>query len=156
MQVGPELVSGKDRLALTLGPTWRWFRSALYSVSLGGNATFQHPLGTRAQWRLEGGVAHTANLFNALQTGTTSALTTGYDRAFSARLGGGAQLNINRTAARDPGFTDVTAGGSLFAFREIGGATLVLNGGYSRLEVMLACCFIRGVAPTTASRPAPA
>jgi outer membrane protein len=134
VQAGPELVSGQDRLSLTLGPSWRWFGGVPYSVSLGGDAAFQHPLGTRVQWRLEGGVAHTANLFNALQTGMTSSLTTGYDRALSARLGGGAQLSISRTAARDPGFSDVTAGGSLFAFREIGGATLVLNGGYSRLE----------------------
>lgn len=134
VQAGPELVSGTDRLSLTLGPTWRWFGSAPYSVSLGGGASLQHPLGARAQWRMEGGMAHTTNLFNALQTGTTSSLATGYDRALSARLGGGAQFSISRTAARDPGFSDVTAGGSVFAFREIGGATLVLNGGYSRLE----------------------
>lgn len=134
MQVGPEVVSGKDRLSLAAGPTWRWFGAAPYSLSWGGSATFLHPLGPRAQWRLESGVARTINFRNAFQTATTTSLASGYDRALSARLGGGIQASISRTAARDPGFSDVTAGGSLFAFREIGATTLVLSGGYSRLE----------------------
>ncbi|MBB3957711.1 surface lipoprotein assembly modifier [Novosphingobium sediminicola] len=134
VQLGPEMLFGKDRLSLAGGPTWRWFGAEPYSLSWGGSATFLHPLGAQAQWRLEGGLARTTNFRNSFQTGTTSSLTSGYDRAFSARLGGGVQASISRTAARDTGYSDVAAGGSLFAFREIGAATLVLSGGYSRLE----------------------
>ncbi len=134
IQVGPEIISGRDRFSLAAGPTWRWFGTEPYSRSWAGSVTFLHPLGPRAQWRLEGTVARTINFRNAFQTATTTSLTSGYDRALSARLGGGIQASISRTAARDPGFSDISAGGSLFAFREIGATTLVLSGAYSRLE----------------------
>ncbi|NBC37917.1 DUF560 domain-containing protein [Novosphingobium sp. FSY-8] len=134
IQIGPELMLGADRLTLSAGPTWRWYGPAPYSFTLGGNASYQHPLGTKAQLRVDAGLSHTVNDRNPLQTGNSYSLAAGYDRAFSARLGGGVQANVIRTTARDSGFADVSFGGALFAFREIGRTTVVLNAGYNRLE----------------------
>lgn len=134
LQAGPEFRSGADRITLSAGPTWRWYGAQPYSRSLGGEASVQHPMGAKGQGRLTGGIIHTANLRNALQTADTFSLGTGYDRALSARFGGGLGLNASRTAARDPGYSDVTLSGSAYAFREVGRTTLVAALGYSRLE----------------------
>lgn len=134
LQAGPELALGKDRLTLAAGPTWRWYGAQPYSAALGGTATLIHPLGPRSQLRLDGALSHVANRRNALQTATVSALSAGYDRALSASLGFGLAASLSRTAARDPGWSDVTAGASAYAFREIGRTTLVAALGYARLE----------------------
>lgn len=134
VQAGPEYSLGKDRLTLALGPTWRWYGAAPYSVAIGGEATLLHPLGGKAQLRLDGGIAHTANRRNALQTADTFSLSAGVDRALSARFGGGVQAGVSRTNARDPGYSDVTGSVSAYAFREIGKTTAVVSLGYSRLE----------------------
>lgn len=133
-QAGPEFALGKDRLSVAVGPTWRWYGAQPYSTTVAASANFVHPLGTKAQLRLDGTAAHTTNRRNALQTANVFAASIGYDRAFSARFGGGLQASANRTAAGDRGWSDVTAGFSAYAFREIGRTTAVLSLGYSHLE----------------------
>jgi len=134
IQAGPEYALGADRLTLAAGPTWRWYGLKPYSTSVGASADFIHPMGKKMQGRLDLGITHTANRRNALQTGDVYSLSAGLDRAISARLGGGVQAFVNRTKARDAGWSDVTAGGSLYAFREIGRTTAVINASYSHLE----------------------
>ena len=134
VQAGPEYALGKDRLTVSLGPTWRWYGAAPYSVAIGGDATLLHPMGGKAQLRLDGGIAHTTNRRNAQQTGDTFSLSAGLDRALSARFGGGVQASASRTNARDAGYSDVTGGAYAYAFREIGRTTAVLSVNYSRLE----------------------
>lgn len=44
------------------------------------------------------------------------------------------QAFVNRTKARDAGWSDVTGGGAVYAFREIGRTTAVISASYSHLE----------------------
>lgn len=134
VQLGRELSLGRDRLTIGAGPTWRWYGMDLYTVSYGGNATWQHPLGKRAQLRTDAAVNRTDNRRNDLQDETSYSLAASFDRAFSARLGGGLQLQGAREVARDPGYSTASAGLTAYAFREIGHTTAVVTVGYSHLE----------------------
>jgi hypothetical protein len=134
VQVGPELVSGADRIALSAGPSWRWYGTDPYSFNYGGNASWQHPLGKRTQLRVDGGVARVNNKRNDLQDAVVWSLSAGLDRAFSARFGGGMQLYGTREAARDPGYATASGGVGAYLFREFGQTTAVLSLGYSHLE----------------------
>lgn len=133
-QLGPEFRSGADRIAISAGPTWRWYGTDPYSRSFGGESSWLHPLGPKAQTRVALGITHTANLRNALQSGTTLSLSTGLDRALSARAGLGFGLAASRTAAQDPGWSDASGGVSAYVWREAGRTTLVATIGYNRLE----------------------
>jgi hypothetical protein len=134
LQAGPEYDSGADRIQFSVGPTWRWYGQDPYSFGIGGSATWQHPIGKRAQMRVNGGVTATDNRRNDLQDGETYTLSTSLDRAFTARFGGGVQLYGNREDARDPGYATTSGGLSIYAFREIGQTTAVISAGYSHLE----------------------
>lgn len=134
VQGGPEIRSGRDRISLSGGPVWRWYGMKPYSLSWWLSANWQHPLGKRASLRLDGGASHVDNRRNDLQDGHAYSLSVGLDRAFSPRFGGGVLASLNRTDAADPGYSDVTAGTSLYLFREFGQATAVVSLGYSRLE----------------------
>ena len=131
---GPEFDIGKDRLALSAGPIWRWYGMDPYSLSLTTSAKWQHALNPRSSLRIDAGASRINNRRNDLQDGAAYALSVGVDRAFSARLGGGLQANIGRTTARDPGYADVTFGGAGYLFREFGRTTAVLSVSYARLE----------------------
>lgn len=133
-QAGPEYESGRDRIQLSAGPTWRWYGGELYNVALGVNAAWHHPVGKRGMLRVSGAVSHVDNRRNDLQDSETYSLSASLDRAFSARFGGGAQLFAARDDARDAGYATTSGGISLYAFREIGRTTAVATLGYSRLE----------------------
>jgi hypothetical protein len=134
VQAGPELLSGTDRITLSVGPAWRWYGIEPYSLTIGGAANWQHPLGKRTLLRLDGGAGRITNRRNALQDGASYSLAGGVDRALTARSGGGLQISASRQTARNPGYGDVTAGISGYAFRELGRTTAVLGFGYRRLE----------------------
>ncbi len=134
VQLGPEYASGKDKLAVSVGPGWRWYSTDPYSFSIGGSASWQHPLSKRAQLRVEGGITHINNKRNDLQDADDFYLSAGIDRAFSARFGGGVQLTGSREAAQDPGYSTASGGVNSYLFRELGRTTAVLSLGYSHLE----------------------
>jgi hypothetical protein len=134
LNAGPQYASGKDRITLSAGPTWRWYGQQLYSVSYGGTASWQHPTGKRSHLRLEGGISHVENKRNRLQTADDFTLSATLDRAISARLGGGIQIHGFREVARDPGYSLVNGGATVYAFREVGRTTFVGTLGYSHLE----------------------
>ena len=96
--------------------------------------SWQRPMGKRSQLRLEGGIAHLTNKRNALQTADDFTLSASFDRAFSARTGGGVQVYGFREATRDPGYSLASGGATAYLFREIGRATFVGTMGYSHLE----------------------
>lgn len=133
-ELGPQITSGADRLSLSALTSWRWFGQKLYTASWGGNGTFQHPLGKRAQLRVDGSVVRSDDKLNDLRDATRYGAAVGVDRAFSARLGGGLRVSGQREVARDPGYSTASGGLSGYLFREIGQTTLVLSGGYSHLE----------------------
>lgn len=134
VQAGPQYRWGGNQLTLSAGPSWRWYGGDPYSRGIGGNLSWQRPVGKRGQLRLDGGVAHVVNHRNALQTANDFTLSAAFDRAFDARSGGGVQLFGFREAARDPGYSLASGGGSFYLFREIGRTTLVGTIGYSHLE----------------------
>jgi hypothetical protein len=134
LRVGPEFRSGKDRLVLSAGPGWRWFGQKLYTVTLGGNASWQHPLTPHSQVRLEGAVSRVDNRINDLQDAWNYTLSSTYDHAFSGKLGAGVQLYGFRESASDPGYSTTTGGLGAYAYREMGRATLIATAGYARLE----------------------
>jgi len=134
LEVGPEVVSGADRLNLSAVASWRWFGGTPYAFSYGGNGSFQHPLGKRAQLRLDASMVHTDDRRNDLRDAQRYALSAGLERAFSARTGGGVRVTAQREAANDPGYSTASGGLTGYLFRELGQTTLVANGGYSHLE----------------------
>jgi tetratricopeptide (TPR) repeat protein len=134
LQIGPQYASGRDRITLAGGPTWRWYGKRLFTLAYGANASWQHPTGKRSQLRIEGGVAHQTNKRNALQTADDFSLSASLDRAFTARMGGGLSAYGFREAARDPGYSTASGGASVYVFREFGRTTLVGTVGYSHLE----------------------
>ena len=134
LQVGPQYLSGSDRITVAAGPSWRWYGGRLYSTGYGGTANLLHPVGKRSQLQLEGGITHVRNQRNALQTADDFTLAGAFDHAFSARGGGGVQMFALREAARDPGYSFVSGGGSVYGFREMGRTTFVATMGYSHLE----------------------
>jgi len=134
LQFGPEIMWGNNRITLSAGPSWRWYGNRPFTRGWGGSFVLQHPLDKRTQLRIEAAAARLDNLRNDLQTATAFSSAIGFDRAFSSHFGGGLQVRVSRTAARDPGWSDWTGGSSAYLFREIGRTTLVLDGGWSRLN----------------------
>lgn len=134
VQAGPQYNWGRNQLTFSFGPSWRWYGRDPYSRTIGGSVSWQRPTGKRSQVKVEGGVAHQTNLRNPLQTADDFTLSASFDRAFSARTGGGVQLYGFREAARDPGYSLASGGSTLYLFRELGRATLVGTLGYSHLE----------------------
>lgn len=133
-EAGPEYLIGSDRLALFVGPTWRWYGTDPYSLAMGGGVSWQHPLGRGTQLRLEFDAAHVDNRRDDLLDGGSFSLTAELDRALSGGNGYGAQFAVVRETARDPGYATTRAGLDLHGFHAFGATTLVGTVGYSRLE----------------------
>lgn len=134
IQAGPQYTWGSNQLTFSAGPARRWFGGHLFSTTIGGGVSWQRPVGKRGQVRLDGNIAHVTNRRNALQTADDFTLSANFDRAFSARFGGGVQAFGFREAARDPGYSLAMGGTSAYLFREMGRTTLVGTLGYSHLE----------------------
>ncbi|MBV7260295.1 surface lipoprotein assembly modifier [Erythrobacter crassostreae] len=134
VQAGPQYRLGRDRINFSALAGWRWFGRQPFSFTYGANAEYIHPLGKRAQVRLNGAITHRDDRLNANRSAENFALTVGYDRAISQRFGVGLRLQAQRDAARDAGFSTALGGVQALAFREFGQTTAVVNVGYSRLE----------------------
>lgn len=134
LQAGPEFTLGADRLTLSAGPLWRWYGSAPYSHLLSAGAVWQHPLGKRAQLRLEGGYGRLDNRRNNFQDSDNLSASAGIEGAFTARSGGGLQFLAAREAARDPSYSTTSGGINTYVFREFGRTTAVASLGHGRLE----------------------
>jgi hypothetical protein len=134
LQAGPQYTWGGNQLTFSAGPARRWYGGRLFSTTIGGGVSWQRPVGKRGQVRLDGNIAHVTNRRNALQTADDFTLSASFDRAFSARFGGGVQAFGFREAARDPGYSLAMGGTSAYLFRELGRTTLVGTVGYSHLE----------------------
>ena len=134
VQAGPELSVGADRFTVSAGPAWRWYGNKPYSLTYGASGDLLHPMGKRAQLRLTASASHVDNRRNDFQDGNAYALAAGIDRAFTTRFGGGVQVSVVRTTARDPGYADVTGAVGGYLFHEFGRTTLVAGASYSHLE----------------------
>lgn len=134
VQAGPEYLIGKDRLTIGAAASWRWYGGMPYSQALGVNASLRHPAGKRGQISLDLGLVQDNNRLNDLQDATVTNAAIGYDRAFSARFGGGLSLSGNRNNARDPGYSLTGGGAGAYLFREFGSVTAVANLNFNHLE----------------------
>lgn len=134
LQTGPQITWGSSQITISAGPSFRWFGPTLFSSAIGGGIGVQKPVGRRGQVRAEGNVASVNNKRNSLQSATSLAFSAGFDRAFTARAGGGIQIALQREAARDPGFALTSGGLSGYVFQEVGRTTLVATLGYGHLE----------------------
>jgi thioredoxin-like negative regulator of GroEL len=133
-EVGPQFRLGADRLSVSATAAHRWFGMNSYSTSFGGSGNFQHPLGKRAQLRLDASAIRSNNQVNSLQDSTRYSASAAVDRAFTQSFGGGVQLSGTREVSADPGYSTAQGGVSTYMFREIGQTTAVLNLSYSHLE----------------------
>ena len=134
VQAGPQWRWGRDRLALSAALSWRWYGHDPYSFSWGLTGNWQHPLDDTTQLRIDGTALKEDNRRNDLEDGARYTLAVGLDHAFSARLGGGFQLSGTRDVAADPGYSTARGAIGVYAYREIGRTTAVLNLGYNHLE----------------------
>lgn len=133
-QIGPQWRWGSDRFSLAAAVSWRWYGMDPYNFSYGATGNWQHPLGGRTQLRLDGTFMFEDNRRNDLEDGHYFTLAAGLDHAFSARSGGGVQINGMRDVAQDPGYSTASGGVNIYAYREIGRTTAVANLGYRHLE----------------------
>ena len=133
-QLGPDITLGQGRLSLAAGSAWRWYGAVPYSFSLTANANWEHPLGRRAQLRLDAGFASIDNRRNELESGEAWTAAAGVDRAFSAQFGGGMQVSGQRQTAKDPGYATAGLEVGGYLFREWGKTTVALNWSYNHLE----------------------
>lgn len=134
VQLGPQWRWGRDRFSLSGAATWRWYGLDPYSLSWGMTGNWQHPFNGRTQLRLDGSVLREDNRRNDLEDGERYTLAAGIDHAFSARAGGGFQVNGSRNTARDPGYANASGGATAYFYRELGRTTAVVNLGYRHLE----------------------
>jgi hypothetical protein len=133
-QVGPQIRLGTDRLSLAGLIGWRWFGLTPFSFTWGITANWQHPLGRRAQLRVDGSAVRDDNRFNSLRDATRMSLAAAVERSVSARFGGGVQLSGFREAAGDPSLSLTGGGIAPYLFREFGRTTALLQLSYSHLE----------------------
>ncbi len=134
VQLGPQWVWGRDRLALAAAVNWRWFGMDPYSISYGLTGNWQHPLNNRTQLRIDGSVMVENVRPNDMQDGERYMLAAGVDHAFSARAGGGFQIHGSRDHASDPGYSTASGGIGGYFYREMGRTTAVVNAAYRHLE----------------------
>jgi hypothetical protein len=133
-QAGPQIRSGRDRFNVSGAVTLRWYGMDPYTSTYGATANWQHPLNDETQLRVDGSILRDNNHRNDLQDAMRYTLAASVDKAFSARAGGGLQVNGSRVVANDAGYSTASGGANAYFFRELGRTTAVLNLGYRHLE----------------------
>lgn len=133
-QAGPQFLSGTDRISLAGLVGWRWYGREPYEFSYGLTGNLQHPLGKRAQMRVDGAVTRSEDRRSSLRDADRYSLSVGIDRAFTSSFGGGVHASGLRQAARDPGYSTVGGGIGGYLFVEMGKVTSVLSIKYDYLE----------------------
>jgi len=132
--MGPELRSGADRISLEAGGQWRWYGGPLYSSAATLTLNYAHPLGRTAQLRVTASTTAVDNRANDMQDGHTYSASLSYERALSSRFGVGATLSIERQSLNDHAYSTWAGQAAVFAYREVGPATVVATLSYGRLE----------------------
>lgn len=112
--LGLEWRVGKDRLAGSIGPTWRWYGGDLYARTATLAIDWLHPLNGRTQLTASVSGGRTRYVRNGLQDGAILDAGLGVERALGRRGGGGASLSATRQTARDAGYATVAGGVSAY------------------------------------------
>lgn len=134
VEAGPQFTWGGERLSLALLASHRWFGGDPYNLAYGVTGNWARPVSQTSRVSLDATAIISQDDRNDLRDAERYSLSLGYDKAFSARFGGGVRLSGYREAARDPGYSLTNGGASVYLFREVGETTVVVNAGYSHLE----------------------
>jgi hypothetical protein len=132
-EAGLDTNVGKVRLQPKAGRSWRYFGNKLYATTNTLSVNGTKALGKSGQLEIDGSLGFTSYRLNKLQDGKIMAFSAGYERALSARAGGGLTINVQRQTARDPGYANWSGGVTLLAWREIYGSTVFVTAQGSRL-----------------------
>ena len=129
---GPELHWGRSRFTLEAGAAQRWYGWRLFerSVRLGGSWT--RPFGQRSQLRLSAFGALIDNRSNELEDGNVYSGQASLEHALSPTMGVALTVGADRRALKDPGYSTTGWRLSFVGWRDIGRATLSIEGEYSR------------------------
>jgi tetratricopeptide (TPR) repeat protein len=132
--VGLEWHRNRERLTVSLGQSRRWYGGSDYATTNAVTVNLLRPLGSVRQIEAGATIAQARFDDNPLQDGLIASLEAGYEQAFDARSGGRAAVSATRHAAEDPGYSTISGGVSLTAWREIWNSTMFLTAGLIRLE----------------------
>ena len=130
---GPELLLGRNRVALDMGVTQRWFGGKVFTRQLHAGATIARPIGPRTIVRAGAGLSAIDNRLNRLQDGRDYSLQLSGEHALGNRTGIVASLSGDRFSARDPGYSTRAWRLGLRGWRDLGRSTLVAGVEYGRL-----------------------
>ena len=133
-QAGPQLRSGRDRLALSLTAARRWYGLEPYTYSYGVSGIWDHPIDDRTQLSVDATALRQESEVNRLQDGGRYSIAVGIDRAFSNAAGGGVRVFGSRDDARDAGYANTSSGGSIYVYQEVRRTTVVLSTAFRHLE----------------------
>ncbi|WP_326525165.1 surface lipoprotein assembly modifier [Sphingomonas sp.] len=133
-QAGPQIRMGRDKLSIAALAGWRWYGWRPFTASLGATGNWQHPLGKRAQLRIDGSLVRDSNRITDLRDATRYSLAAATERSFTPRFGGGLQISGFREVAREPVYSLTGGGITPYLFREFGQTTALLQMSYTRLE----------------------
>jgi hypothetical protein len=124
----------RDRITVSGGEGGRWYGGTPYARTHALSVDWLHSLGRTEQlsWGLS--VAKADYRLNALQDGTLLDSNLTYERALTPGSGGSLSIGATRQAARDPGYSYVSAGATSLYYRDFGGATLFGSASIRRLE----------------------
>ena len=133
LAAGPELQWGRNRLSLEVGATLRWYGQKPYQRSARIGATWTRPVGRQTQLRLIGSAGLVDNRLNDLQDGKTYSGQLSLEHALSPMTGVALTFGLNRELLKDPGYSTTSWRAGLFAWRDVGRATLTAGVQYGQL-----------------------
>jgi hypothetical protein len=134
LSAGPELAVGAARWSAELGGVWRWLGDRPLSTTAYVGVGYLRPIGRRSQLRAAGAIGIVDNRLNDRQDGHSYAFSLGYERALSARAGGGVTMSAERQNLNERGYSTTSGQLTVFGYREIGAATVTASFAYARLE----------------------
>ncbi len=133
-QAGVEWTSRNDRLAPSIGRSYRWFGGDRYATTDTLSLGWRHKAGGKALIDGTIAVGRADYALNDGLDGRVYDVSLRYERALSARHGASIGLSAQRQAADDPGYATTSGGGDALYWRQFGKLTVYGTLGLNRLE----------------------
>ncbi len=133
-QIGLEWVELKDRIAPSIGRSYRWFGGEHYATTETLSVSWRHKASAKAL--IEGTVAagHANYTQNDGLDGRVYDVSLRYERAISSKQGANFTISAQRQAAVDPGYATASGGVDALYWRQAGKLTLFGSFGVNYLE----------------------
>jgi hypothetical protein len=132
-ELGLQLRLGRNRIAPSVGRSWRRFGGKAYSVTDTATVNWQHPVGRAGVAEVELSTGTADYRLNDLQDGHIHAASASYERSLSGTLGAALTLSGQRQTARDPAYATWSGGASLLVWKQLGRMSLFASGSVRRL-----------------------